>query len=158
MDPALALKSLLLQNDHIPAEVKLLPVTPAMHWVLIHWRHPLLPTPPPSFSKAHYAAPLTKSCMYTPSWRGWALITTKKAVTLVANFISISKDNSMLNMILICDMPLKLCYMLRMLTPHKWHVLCPYLYSLHTKWIGNLSQIENSNQNQVKIYLVIPLP
>ena len=71
--------------------------------------------------------------MCMPSWRGWALKAKKKAVILVANFISISKDNSTLNMILICDMPLKLCYMLRMLTPCKWHVLCPYLHSFAHK-------------------------
>lgn len=52
----------------------------------------------------------------------------KKVVTSVSNFISISKDKTMLNMISICDMPLKLCCMLRMLTPCKWHVLCPYLH------------------------------
>lgn len=54
---------------------------------------------------------------------------TKKKLTLEANFISnVSKDKSILNMISICDMPLKLCYILGMLTPCKRHVPSPYLH------------------------------
>lgn len=80
----------------------------------------------------------------------------KKAVTLVANFISISKDNSTLNMILICDMPLKLCYMLRMLTPYTWHALCPHLHCSAYNMNGQShSELRESKSKQSQIYIFI---
>lgn len=111
MDLAPALKSLLLQNDCMCAEAKLClwhqPCTkcwstegthscPNLSLSLEGLRTPLVPHPTPycqlllvktqSFSKAHYAVPLNKTRMYTPSWRGWALKTKKKAVNTSGEF------------------------------------------------------------------------
>lgn len=152
MDLAPALKSLLLLIACVVG-AKLLSATRALYQVLIHWRLPILSKHFPLPEKAensthapfctvlvvtagknpHFFSKATDIMLHPWLSRVYKLLhekteKKKRAVTLVANFISISKDNSKLNMILICDMPLKLCYMLRMLTPCTWHVLCPHLH------------------------------
>lgn len=182
MDLAPVLKSLLLQNNHMRAEAKLLSVTPAMHQALIHWRYSLLPKPfpltgrtktathapshaillitagnPPQFFKSSLCRILDQVTYVYSVMKRLGSKTNKKAATLVANFISISKDNSTLNMILTCDMPLKLRYMLRMLTPCKWHVLCPYLHCFAYKMNRQSLSDRESKSKSSKLYLVIPL-